>query len=251
MATFADLSTLLLTFFVLMLSMSSVDVIKFKALLGSMQDAFGVKFENVGDFQAVLNEDVIPSKEPGKGEWQDVPPDSLGDDINAGEAELARMKEVEKHEREEAVKQIKEVIDKSKLGDLAEVQSGEQGIRLRVKGALLFDPGEAYIRGAALPFLDSLIEVLRKFDYYLLVEGHTDSSPISTAQFPSNWELSSYRASTVLRYLIANHVDPRRLTSVGLAENYPLANNDTPEGRAANRRVEFVLTKKPFRPEIN
>jgi chemotaxis protein MotB len=134
---------------------------------------------------------------------------------------------------------------------MAEVQSGARGIRIRVKGALLFDPGAATVKSVATPFLDSLVQVMEKFDYFLLVEGHTDALPISTAMFPSNWELSSYRAASVLRYLIDHGIDPRRLTSVGLAANYPLAPNDTPEGRAANRRVEFLLTKQPFRAEIS
>ena len=85
----------------------------------------------------------------------------------------------------------------------------------------------------------------------LLVEGHTDSVPITTERFPSNWELSGSRAAAVLRYLIGLGIDPKRLTCVGLADSYPIANNDTKQGRAANRRVEFVLTKQPFRPEIN
>jgi chemotaxis protein MotB len=134
---------------------------------------------------------------------------------------------------------------------MVEVLSGRNGIRVRVKGALLFDPGAAHLRAQAQPILDMLIKVLGQFGYYLLVEGHTDSTPISTSRFPSNWELSGDRASAVLRYLISKGVDPMRLTSVGLADNYPLSSNDTPEGRAKNRRVEFVLTKRAFRPEIS
>jgi chemotaxis protein MotB len=83
------------------------------------------------------------------------------------------------------------------------------------------------------------------------VEGHTDSVPISTDRFPSNWELSGARAAAVLRHLIDSRIDPRRLTCVGLADNFPLAANSSSEGRATNRRVEFVMTKTSFRPEIN
>ena len=261
MATFADMCTLLLTFFIIMLSMSNTDVIKFRAMLGSIKDAFGVQFENVGDYQPTLPDDLRPTKEPGAGQWQQTQ-QSMGDDTGFGEAlrdeeemkrkkEEAAKKQEERTERVQAVNEIKEAIQDQGMGDQAEVQMGSRGIRIRVKGALLFDPGQGDIRPEAMPFLDNLIEVLKKFDYYLLVEGHTDSLPISTAHFPSNWELSGYRASAVLRLLIDHGISPLRLTSIGLADNYPLDSNQTAEGRARNRRVEFVLTKQPFRPRIN
>jgi flagellar motor protein MotB len=94
MATFADLSTLLLTFFIILLSMSTTDVIKFRALLGSVKDAFGVQFENVGDYQAVLDDEIIPTKEPGAGEWQDTQPADLGEDVGYSEALKAQEEEV-------------------------------------------------------------------------------------------------------------------------------------------------------------
>ena len=261
MATFADMCTLLLTFFVIMLSMSTVDVIKFRAMLGSIKDAFGVQFQNVGDYQPTLPDDLRPTKEPGAGQWQQTQ-QSMGDDTGYGEAlkeeeearkkiEEAKKQEGDRMERVQAVNEIKEAIQDQGMGDQAEVQMGARGIRIRVKGALLFDPGQGDLRPEAMPFLENLIEVLKKFDYYLLVEGHTDSLPIATAHFPSNWELSGYRASAVLRLLIEKGVSPLRLTSVGLSDNYPLDSNDTAEGRARNRRVEFVLTKQAFRPQIN
>jgi chemotaxis protein MotB len=261
MATFADMCTLLLTFFIIMLSMSNTDVVKFRAMLGSIKDAFGVQFENVGDYQATLPDDPRPTKEPGAGQWQQTQ-QSLGDDTGFGaeiEAEVARKKQAEeaikrqeeKSERVQAVNEIKDAIQDQGMGEQAEVQMGARGIRIRVKGALLFDPGQGELRPEAMPFLENLIEVLKKFDYFLLVEGHTDALPISTAHFPSNWELSGFRASTVLRLLIDQGVSPLRLTAVGLADNFPLDSNDTSEGRARNRRVEFVLTKQPFRPQIN
>ena len=137
------------------------------------------------------------------------------------------------------------------MGDMADIKNGSRGIRMRIKGALLFDPGKAALKKTALPLIDSLAEVLYKRGYYLLVEGHTDASPISTERFPSNWELSGARAAAVLRHLIVTGIDSKRLTCVGLADSYPLAENDSEQGRAENRRVEFVLTKQPFRPEIN
>ncbi|MEW5722033.1 MAG: OmpA family protein [Thermodesulfobacteriota bacterium] len=147
--------------------------------------------------------------------------------------------------------EIQQAINQTQMGQLAEVQMGARGIRIRVKGALLFDAGSAELRPQAKPFLDNLVLVLQKYPYFLLVEGHTDSTPISTPLFPSNWELSSHRAAAVLRYLMTWGIEPGRMTSVGLADNYPLDTNETTEGRAKNRRVEFVLTKQSFRPDIS
>ena len=250
MATFADMSTLLLTFFVLMLSMSTMDLEKFREMLGSINQAFGVQFEQHGDFQAVMPKDLTIQLDPGEGPWREMDKDLI-DDLEAKptKEDLEKeQKEKEKKERQDAVKEIENAINQTQLGDLAEVMSGAHGIRIRVKGTLLFDAGSAILKNEAKPFLDSLVQVLEKFDYFLLVEGHTDSTPIATAQFPSNWELSGFRAAAVLRYLMTWGIPPDRLTSVGMADNFPLADNSTADGRAKNRRVEFVLTKKSLPP---
>lgn len=260
MSTFADLSTLLMTFFVLMLSMANVDIKSFREMLGSIKEGFGVQLEQVGKYQATIPDQIDPSNlKPGEGEWlqrkdEDLYLEDIEDehDEKTDEEKAAEIaKEKERKEQAEAAKEIQEAINQTQMGDMAEVQSGANGIRIRVKGALMFSAGQAALRPEARPFLDSLVQVLQKFEYNLLVEGHTDSSPISTAQFPSNWELSGDRASAVLRYLITWGIDPGRMTSVGLADNYPLDTNETEVGRAKNRRVEFVLTKKAFRPEID
>ena len=258
MATFADMCTLLLTFFIIMLSMSTTDVIKFRALLGSIKDSFGVNLDNVGDFQPIAPEELPPMKVPGQVKDPGLDKTQSGGDLfdvaeqerQALEAKAAQEAK-EKADREEAAKDIQKAIEEEGMGELVQVQSGNRGIRIRVKGALMFPPGASEIRPQAQKFLDTLVQVLNKFDYYLLVEGHTDSTPISTSRFPSNWELSGDRAAAVLRYLIEKGIDPIRMTSVGMADNYPLAANDTPEGRTQNRRVEFVMTKQPFRPEID
>ena len=96
-----------------------------------------------------------------------------------------------------------------------------------------------------------MVQVLNRFDYYVLVEGHTDAIPITTERFPSNWELSGARASAVLRHLIKIGVSAKRLTCVGLADGYPLSENSSNQGRAKNRRVEFILTKNSLRREID
>ena len=116
---------------------------------------------------------------------------------------------------------------------------------------MLFDAGQADIRYDALRFINGIGDALKKNDFFLLVEGHTDSSPITTDKFPSNWELSGARASSVIRYLIdISGIMKNRLSAVGYADNYPIAINSLPAGRSLNRRVEFIFTKHPTRVVI-
>lgn len=247
MATFADMATLLLTFFVILLSMSTVDVIKFRSLLGSMEKAFGVQFEQPGEFQVTKPEEIDPSFDPGKGQWQDQKTDY----VDAIESEQARAQEVQRQKRSEALKEMDEFLKRNDMEDNIEVSSGENGIRIRVKGALMFPPGQADLKAEAISFLDNLVKVQQKFGYNVVVEGHTDNLPISSSLFPSNWELSAYRATAVLRYLLDMGIPPKFLTAVGLADNFPIAGNESAEGRAENRRVEFLLMNKSFRPDID
>lgn len=253
MATFADMSTLLMTFFVLMLSMANIDIKEFREMLGSVKQAFGVQFQNRGEFQAVLDKEA-PRMKNSPGSEDQRPPNSLSEsvsyDVEAARA-VAQAEALEKAKQNEAAARMEQAIRQTDMGETAEIMTGTRGIRVRVKGALLFAPGTADLRAACRPFLDNLVHVLKKFQYYLVIEGHTDSVPISTPKFPSNWELSGARAAAVLRYLLDAHVDPRRLTCVGLADNFPIASNTTQQGRAKNRRVEFVLTKEPFRADID
>ncbi|MFQ3787659.1 flagellar motor protein MotB [Halomonas sp. A29] len=121
------------------------------------------------------------------------------------------------------------------------VSEGQQGITLRIDDNLLFDSGQDVLTGQGREVLGRLREALATFDGDISVEGHTDSIPIATARFPSNWELSSGRAIAVLRYLSELGLPAERLRAVGYAETRPLESNQTPEGRAANRRVELLL----------
>jgi chemotaxis protein MotB len=243
MTTFADLSTLLLTFFVLMLSMANIDIQKFRELLGSVKDAFGVQIHVKGDYQAAINEELIQKQTMAAKNTTESAPKSPSGAFSESSERFS--------DQQEAIDEIRNAINQTNMGEMADIRGGIRGIRMRIKGALLFDAGKAELRPQAFPLLNSLSDVMYRRDYYLLVEGHTDAIPISTERFPSNWELSGARAAAVLRHLIAEGIDSKRLTCVGLAASYPLADNDTEQGRAANRRVEFVLTKQPFRPEIN
>ena len=127
--------------------------------------------------------------------------------------------------------------------DLAIVKT-EDGFKAVIPNPVLFSSGDASLNASVFSVLDSIITIAKRNQLAIQVEGHTDSLPIETAQFPSNWELSTMRAVNILRYLQKNGgIHPERLVAVGFAEHHPAASNDTPEGRKMNRRIEIL-----FRP---
>jgi chemotaxis protein MotB len=226
--TFADLATLLLTFFVLLLSFASTDIQKFREMLGSVQGAFGVSVEREGEFQDTLT---------GEG----------------AEDEEERKKKEEKKKKQKLVRQLEKVsetINKTanelEMKDDVETFAKGHGMVIRVKGESLFKSGLTKINPKSTPFLDTLAGILKKTNFTLKVEGHTDNVPIKvskSAVYKSNWELSGVRAAVVVRYLILKKVRPDQLAAVGYGDMSPIDSNDTAEGRAKNRRVEFLINK--------
>jgi chemotaxis protein MotB len=202
-----------------MLSFANIDVQKFRDLLGSVQNAFGVQVKKRGNYQAVTDEKT----------------DEKSTSVN-DEQKMEKMAE-----------ELSEVIEENKINEETTITAGSNSVRIRIKGQLMFDPAKARLKTQAFKFLDGIVEAMHNYDYYLLVEGHTDSLRISTYQFPSNWELSGARAAAVVRYLIEKGIEKNRLSGIGHAHNYPIASNKTTDGRNLNRRVEFIFTKTPFR----
>ncbi|MCY1524747.1 type VI secretion system peptidoglycan-associated domain protein [compost metagenome] len=135
----------------------------------------------------------------------------------------------------------KESLGLADLGNSVDVIINEQSVSFRISNELLFPSGQATLSPAGLDVIKRLAGILGKNEYQVSVEGHSDPVPIQTRQFASNWELSSSRATSVLRELVRDGVAPQRLRAVGYAETRPLESNDTPSGRAANRRVELIM----------
>jgi len=134
------------------------------------------------------------------------------------------------------------------LGDGVDVIVNEKSISFRISNELLFASGQAVLSASGLPLIQRMATVInRSQGYPVSVEGHSDPVPIQTRQFPSNWELSTSRATSVLRELVRDGVAPARLRAVGYADTHPIAANDTPAGRAANRRVELIMEITPRR----
>ncbi|MBN2333441.1 MAG: OmpA family protein [Deltaproteobacteria bacterium] len=219
MATFADMATLLMTFFVLLLSFSNMDVVKFRTMLGSVKDAFGTTVESPGDFQERSSTPVS---------------------IQLSEEESHMIDMLQMGD------QVKRAIEEHHLEDAAEVSVDERGVTLQITGQLMFDAGSATIKEELKPFLATITRIIEENTYPVAIEGHTDNLPMTSSPiYPSNWELSSARATAVLRHLVeVHHLPPNRLMAVGYADTRPLVPNDTPENRAKNRRVEFHFMKE-------
>ena len=234
MATMADMFSLLLTFFVLLLSFSNMDLVKFRALAESIQSALGVTSQtSVGIFDN--NSNPI--------DFDTVAQNSTANmELNGAGREEIRIKEVSEHEK--MAKDISKVVSEMGLEDTVTVKASSRGVLMQVQGQVFFEAGQADIKDASHPFLDEIARIIKASPYNVAIEGHTDDTPIHTARFPSNWELSTTRAISALRYLVDDAgIDPHKLSSAGFADTRPLVPNDTVEHQRQNRRVEFVLFK--------
>jgi chemotaxis protein MotB len=214
--TFADLATLLLTFFVLILSFSNMDIVKYRELVGSVMERFGVTQEESGSYQAV----------------------SVG---TIAEVD-SNVRNPRQAAREQIVNAIYDAVVREGYKGAASISVTDEGVRVRMKGRVLFEPGTSQLDPGGLKFLDSLVKLLKENNHLrLTVEGHTDNTPVHTAKYPSNWELSVMRASTTLAYLVGHGAPPNRMAAAGFAGARPLFPNDQPETRILNRRVEFLF----------
>ncbi len=215
--TYGDMMSLLLTFFVLIVSFSSMQEAKFKEAANSLRQAFGVLVQpnSVIDFNRPL-----------------VPKNDFGDSDDL----LYEVRELEMA-----------LLDQN-MQDQVQVAVTPDGVTFRVDAPVFFARGQASLQPSSAVLLDKLASFLRKFPNEIRVEGHTDPLPIRSVRFPSNWDLSAARAVSVARYFQEHGVPSERLAAVGYGEFHPLADNATPEGRARNRRVEIHLKVERNRP---
>lgn len=207
MTTYGDMVTLLLTFFILLISFSIMDEQKFDMAAKSIRGALGAMDEYNMPVSIIQN---VPYGS------QDI----MEAEVEAFEQEMAT--EIENGEI--VVEQI------------------TNGVHIRLGSKLLFDTGEAQLKIDATPLLQSIGDLIRTNASDVLVGGHTDNLPIHSSQYPSNWELSVARGMSVVRHMLDSaKINPRILATTGYGEYRPIAPNDTPEGRSQNRRVEFLV----------
>ncbi|MBC7319026.1 OmpA family protein [bacterium] len=211
MTSYGDMVTQILIFFVMLFTFSSIDAARFRELAISLQSAFkgGTSFLTGG--QSITVENLGPTR-----------------------ANLVQLTE--------AMHQVINIVEASGLKGAVETSINERGLVISIKDSTFFDLGKADLKPKSKQILNSIGKALKGLPNQIRVEGHTDNLPINTPQFPSNWELSTARATTVLRYLVENvGLSPEKMSAVGYGEFRPLFPNDTEEHRARNRRVDIVV----------
>lgn len=218
LVVYADLITLILVFFVLLFSISSMNMERMIQFLKSIEIDFRPETPKTRLFDLIDTGPILEEKK-------------LDHFIGMREANT--------------FDEIHSLILKKDLVNNVEATFMEGSIVLRIEGQVLFNTGSADLLPEATRILEGVIQIIKENpQYHVEIQGHTDNLPIHTPEFESNWELSAIRAATVLRYLIKNGIPGEMLSATGFADLRPLASNDTPEGRQKNRRVEFVLKEK-------
>lgn len=245
---YADILTLLLALFIVLYSMSAVDAKKFEA----MSRAFNVAFSGstgildnssivqTGDGSGKKNEDKVNEGDSTK---KDTTANSITS--KADQERMEGMKQ-EQENMEKIKKQLDTYIKDNKLTTQLSSKLNQSELLITISDTALFASGSATVRPESRNLAVALSDILTEFPgYQIVVTGHTDNQPISTAQFQSNWELSSARASKFMKILLQNSkLDPKTFSVVGQGEYHPIATNSTSVGRAQNRRVEISIVRK-------
>ncbi len=211
--TYGDCMSLLLCFFVMLQSYSTMEREKFNQAMASLQGALG----------------VLPNQKAA------TPP------LKA-QKPLQRKAKAPNVSRSAAMEKLNRIIHERNLGGVIRINEGSKGVHITIGDPALFDTGKAEIKPEILPVLAQIVEVISTGNENIRVEGHTDNIPIHNPQYEDNWELSIARAMSVIRTMRKQQsIDPKRLQPVGCGEYHPVASNDTEEERALNRRVEIFI----------
>jgi len=236
LVSYADFITLLFAFFVVMFAASNSDQKKVGQVAQAVQGAFRdmAIFAPGGKMVPLYDDGGLPT------DTKNVIGNthSAFDNTRLSAKGKAGGKPTMSTIREELEGTLKEEVDRH----LVHLSEDSRGLTISLAEAGFFTPGSAVMPAKSLEVVDRIAATLRPLSYNIRVEGHTDNAPIHTSQFPSNWELSTARATFLLQYLISNaEIPAQRLSAVGYGEYRPVASNDTPEGRSANRRVDLVV----------
>jgi len=221
MGTYGDMVTLLLCFFILLFSMSSVDAQKFQAIVQSFSGSLGI----LDGGNTLQDKQVITQG-------------LMDDNTTDQKQEVQNFNNLEK--------ELKEYLKESGLEENVSVMNESVGILLRFQDNVLFDSGKADIKSQeTLRYISTLLNKDEFKDKFIRIEGHTDNDPIKhNLKYPTNWELSVARASNVVRFLVENTgIDPVRISASGYSEYHPVAPNDSLENKSKNRRVDILILK--------
>lgn len=250
LVSYADFITLLFAFFVVMYSVSSVNEGKYRVLSNTLEGAFKgekktldpIQIGDVIQSQAII-ERLMRLESDGDKPIPDLFSDSTPQvaskivDTELDDAQEVKESQVLEQLQENLSLALSSFIDK----DLVSVKKNDLWVEVEMKSSLLFNSGSATLSNKALRVLWKVAKPIRKLNNHIQVEGFTDNIPISSFEYPSNWELSAGRAASVVHLFSKYGIDPNRLAAVGYGEYHPLEENSTAEGRDANRRVVVVI----------
>lgn len=240
LATFADLMSLLMCFFVLLLSFSEMDLLKYKQVAGSMNMAFGIqreiKTDTIPKGTSVIKKEFSPGK-PEPNIINVIKQQTTDDSKKQIDVNTPISKDVQ-----DLLDEIEETFSEEIKEELIDIVVFDGSVMIRVREADAFPSGEAEIQPDFIPILEKLEDLVDKNNGKIIVAGHTDNVPISNSRYPSNWTLSAARAASVVHYLSeVQSIDAERLEIRAYADTQPVSDNDTAENRAKNRRIEINI----------
>jgi chemotaxis protein MotB len=237
LVSYADFITLLFAFFVVMYSISSVNEGKYRVLSDSISSAFdpserGLPIKFVNPLKAPIISKPVQSSSDSVDSSQNLNPSAYGG-VEASKEDKIALKKISS----QVEKGLSPLIDK----DLVKINKNDLWIEIEINSSILYASGSAKLQAQAVPVLRKVAKIISEFENQVQVEGFTDNVPIDTDEFPSNWELSSARAASVVHLFAQSGVKPKRLSAVGYAEFKPIDSNDTAQGRRKNRRVKIIV----------
>ena len=225
LVSYADFITLLFAFFVVMYALSTVNEGKYRILSDSMTHAFRNEPSNSAtQMPVVVTPPLVMVKKPNQAARQQ-------------EAQKEKQRDKMRSVAKDLLEVMAPLIDQGKV----RVIETSRGVTIEINDSILFSPGQAVLQPLSSRAMRAVAQVLVPTDFPITIEGHTDNIPINTPQFPSNWELSAVRATTVLRLFADTGVPADRLTAIGYADTRPVEPNLLADGRARNRRVSILI----------
>lgn len=236
MVTYSDMVTLILVFFILLFSMSQIDLAKFEAISDSFQNRMIFDFES--STVPMDNPSTSANQQDNGGAFKELETRQLLSDFTDQDEQANQ----EEDSLAQLIHDVENYLDEHELNNMITASRTERGVVLVLQEKILFDSAEASILDSGKPFLNKIAKLLKDIPNNVKVEGHTDNRPISNYRYPSNWELSGARASSVIRYLIdENDIVGTRFSSAGYADTKPIASNNSTKNLGENRRVEIVI----------
>jgi len=219
LVSYADFITLLFILFIIMYSFSQIDIQKYKQVAASLSSEFSSGGGGGGGNPIMDHSGMGPGNYKTPAQIENETLSSLAQEISSYSQDKGIDSNISLH-------------------------NDERGLYISITGTVLFADASATLTPQAKEFVNIIFNRLKNLPNHILIEGHTDNRPISTREFPSNWELSSARSINLVRYLIEEYkFEPERLSSAAYGEYRPVAPNDTPENRSKNRRVEIIILK--------